>query len=122
MTIVSAEFCSRDAAELCNIYACTTQCPRYLLRVQVASYKKFISFQKAHNVAWDRVWECDQKAAYRYYEAHLKACNAVDFDGLLSIVDTTLATRPSVLAAQRRRYEHLLCDEFQVCHSLLCHP
>lgn len=82
--------------------------------MQVKDYKKFISYQKSHNVSWSQVWDCDQKRAFMYYRAHMTACNAVDFDDLLMIVDTTLSQQPAVLRQMQATYQHLLVDEFQV--------
>ncbi len=51
--------------------------------------------------------------AYEAYQAALKANQALDFDDLLLETVRGLEQKPEVLARYRRRYRHVLVDEFQ---------
>ncbi|MDD2396317.1 MAG: UvrD-helicase domain-containing protein, partial [Sphaerochaeta sp.] len=50
---------------------------------------------------------------YNEYEKHLKAYNAVDFDDLIMKPLDLFEKKPEVLQALRKRYTHILVDEFQ---------
>ena len=50
---------------------------------------------------------------YEAYEAALRAANAVDFDDLLMLTVRLLRTCPAVLEHYRRRFTHVLVDEYQ---------
>ena len=50
---------------------------------------------------------------YDKYEEELKRLNAVDFDDLLNICVTWMKSDPESLQMLRRRFRHLLVDEFQ---------
>ena len=50
---------------------------------------------------------------YQRYEAALRAANAVDFDDLLMLAVKLLTTCPSVREHYRRRFRHVLVDEYQ---------
>ena len=74
------------------------------------------------NRAWYKTHEADEfepdsllKAASCMYEARMRAFNAVDFDEMLTLAHDML-TRPGgeALTLARRRWRHLLVDEFQV--------
>ncbi len=52
-------------------------------------------------------------AAYRQYEELLRREGAWDFDDLVARAVRLLEERPEVLASYRRRYTHLLVDEYQ---------
>ena len=53
------------------------------------------------------------RKVYRAYQDRLRAANAVDFGDLLLLLVTLFKTKPDVLANYRRRFHHVLVDEFQ---------
>ncbi len=50
---------------------------------------------------------------YRAYQRLLRAANAVDFGDLLLLLVALFRKRPDVLDQYRRRFQHILVDEFQ---------
>jgi len=60
----------------------------------------------------------DLEALWRAYHGSLRAAGAFDFDDLLGVAVHLLRTRPDVLADVRRRYRHVLVDEFQDTNGL----
>jgi DNA helicase-2/ATP-dependent DNA helicase PcrA len=52
-------------------------------------------------------------AAYRRYEASLKAAGAVDFDDLLLLTEELFRRFPRVRKEEAARFDHLLVDEYQ---------
>jgi DNA helicase-2/ATP-dependent DNA helicase PcrA len=50
---------------------------------------------------------------YRAYQRLLRAANAVDFGDLLLLLVAVFRKRPDVLDQYRRRFQHILVDEFQ---------
>ncbi|WP_426747798.1 UvrD-helicase domain-containing protein [Myxococcus faecalis] len=50
---------------------------------------------------------------YHAYQERLRAANAVDFGDLLLLLVTLFRKRPEVLENYRRRFHHVLVDEFQ---------
>ncbi|QRN95127.1 UvrD-helicase domain-containing protein [Archangium violaceum] len=50
---------------------------------------------------------------YRAYQRLLRAANAVDFGDLLLLLVALFRKRPDVLEQYRRRFQHILVDEFQ---------
>ncbi|HUR19034.1 MAG TPA: DNA helicase PcrA [Acidimicrobiales bacterium] len=50
---------------------------------------------------------------YREYQRRLLAASAMDFDDLLMVTVNLLQAEPEVLAHYRRRFTHLLVDEYQ---------
>nr|WP_211194745.1 UvrD-helicase domain-containing protein [Pyxidicoccus fallax] len=53
------------------------------------------------------------RRVYAAYQERLRAANAVDFGDLLLLLVTLFRTRPDVLENYRRRFHHVLVDEFQ---------
>ncbi|WP_164007279.1 ATP-dependent helicase [Pyxidicoccus trucidator] len=53
------------------------------------------------------------RKVYAAYQARLRTANAVDFGDLLLLLVTLFRTKPDVLANYRRRFHHVLVDEFQ---------
>ena len=51
--------------------------------------------------------------AYRLYQDRLRAANAVDFDDLIMVTVHLLQAFPEVRETYRRRFRHLLVDEYQ---------
>ncbi len=51
--------------------------------------------------------------AYGHYQRRLKAANAMDFDDLIMITVHLLQAFPDVQEAYRRRFRHVLVDEYQ---------
>ena len=47
------------------------------------------------------------------YESALRACNAVDFDGLILLTLKLFAEHPDVLRACRETYQYVMVDEYQ---------
>ena len=58
-------------------------------------------------------WHEVARRVYERYQAALAANNAVDFDDLLMKTVELLRSTPTVLDKYRRRYAHILVDEFQ---------
>jgi DNA helicase II / ATP-dependent DNA helicase PcrA len=52
-------------------------------------------------------------AAYVRYQARLREANALDFDDILTLTVELLATFPEVRETYRRRFRHVLVDEYQ---------
>src|SRR5436190_12205312 len=52
-------------------------------------------------------------AAYTRYQQRLRGANALDFDDLLMTTVDLLATYPEVRETYRRRFRHVLVDEYQ---------
>jgi DNA helicase II / ATP-dependent DNA helicase PcrA len=52
-------------------------------------------------------------AAYVRYQARLREANALDFDDILTLTVDLLATFPEVRETYRRRFRHVLVDEYQ---------
>jgi DNA helicase-2/ATP-dependent DNA helicase PcrA len=52
-------------------------------------------------------------AAYTRYQQRLRDANALDFDDLLTTTVDLLATYPEVRETYRRRFRHVLVDEYQ---------
>ena len=50
---------------------------------------------------------------YRAYAERLSAANALDFDDIIMRTVTLLQTRPAVAEMYRRRFRHILVDEYQ---------
>ncbi|MDO4655618.1 UvrD-helicase domain-containing protein [Actinomyces sp.] len=50
---------------------------------------------------------------YRAYAARLAAANALDFDDLIMRTVSLLQTRPAVAEMYRRRFRHIMVDEYQ---------
>ncbi len=53
------------------------------------------------------------RKVYAAYQERLRAANAVDFGDLLLLLVTLFRKRPDVLENYRRRFHHVLVDEFQ---------
>ncbi|WP_163996038.1 ATP-dependent helicase [Pyxidicoccus caerfyrddinensis] len=53
------------------------------------------------------------RKVYAAYQERLRTANAVDFGDLLLLLVTLFRTRPDVLENYRRRFHHVLVDEFQ---------
>jgi DNA helicase-2/ATP-dependent DNA helicase PcrA len=51
--------------------------------------------------------------AYTSYQAHLRAANALDFDDLIMTTVNLLQAFPDVAEHYRRRFRHVLVDEYQ---------
>ncbi|MFT5483584.1 MAG: ATP-dependent DNA helicase Rep [Halieaceae bacterium] len=51
--------------------------------------------------------------AYKHYQRGLRACNAMDFDDLISLPCTLFAARPDILLRWQQRIRYLLVDEYQ---------
>jgi DNA helicase-2/ATP-dependent DNA helicase PcrA len=52
-------------------------------------------------------------AAYTRYQQRLRAANALDFDDILTFTVDLFATYPEVRETYRRRFRHVLVDEYQ---------
>ncbi|WP_141012618.1 DNA helicase PcrA [Nocardioides sambongensis] len=55
----------------------------------------------------------DYAAAYRLYQRRLREANALDFDDLIMETVRLLQTKPAIRETYRRRFRHLLVDEYQ---------
>jgi len=62
-------------------------------------------------------WHEIARRVYERYQAALLTNNAVDFDDLLMKTAELLRDNPAVLDKYRRRYAHILVDEFQDTNS-----
>src|SRR5690606_18755718 len=52
-------------------------------------------------------------SGYRRYQSCLKQAAAVDFDDLLLLTEDLFSQHADVLDAERRRFDHILIDEYQ---------
>ena len=52
-------------------------------------------------------------AAYRLYQRRLREANALDFDDLIMETVRLFQTRPAIRETYRRRFRHILVDEYQ---------
>ncbi len=52
-------------------------------------------------------------AAYRKYQANLRASGAVDFDDLLLLTHQLFLDSPKILARHQQRFDHVQIDEYQ---------
>ena len=52
-------------------------------------------------------------AAYTHYQRRLREANALDFDDILTLTVDLFATFPEVRETYRRRFRHVLVDEYQ---------
>ncbi|ACU53429.1 UvrD/REP helicase [Acidimicrobium ferrooxidans DSM 10331] len=59
------------------------------------------------------LYERQVAMVYRSYQAALAEANAADFDDLIGLVVEGLATRPELAEHWRRRFRHVLIDEYQ---------
>lgn len=50
---------------------------------------------------------------YEQYQGEKRAANKVDFDDMLSLVNSVFDTQPSILLAYQMRFKYLIIDEFQ---------
>jgi DNA helicase-2/ATP-dependent DNA helicase PcrA len=57
-------------------------------------------------------------AAYRRYQASLKAAASVDFDDLLFLTQELFQKHPQVLARHQSRFSHVQIDEYQDTNSM----
>ncbi|WP_256840944.1 DNA helicase PcrA [Ornithinimicrobium cryptoxanthini] len=58
-------------------------------------------------------YEAQVAAAYREYQRRLRQANALDFDDIISMTVNILQAFPAVREHYRRRFRHLLVDEYQ---------
>ncbi|MDO5619504.1 DNA helicase PcrA [Kocuria sp.] len=58
-------------------------------------------------------WESAVAAVYRGYTERLRAANALDFDDLIAQTVHMLRAFPGIAQYYRRRYRHVLIDEYQ---------
>ena len=58
-------------------------------------------------------WELTVAKVYKVYQQRLRAANAVDFDDLIGEVVGVFTRHPDVAEYYRRRFRHVLVDEYQ---------
>lgn len=58
-------------------------------------------------------WERSIAQIYTAYTERLRLANAVDFDDLIGLTVTMLRDNPPILEGYRRRFRHVLVDEYQ---------
>ncbi len=61
----------------------------------------------------DRWHDQFARSAYQELAVAMRACNAVDFDSLLSLTLELFQNRPEVAAPYQERYRYLMIDEYQ---------
>src|SRR5690625_1672002 len=67
----------------------------------------------AASVAESNPFEQNLAAAYRMYTERLRQANALDFDDLIMTTVNMLQAFPAVAEHYRRRFRHILVDEYQ---------
>src|SRR5699024_10588663 len=67
----------------------------------------------AASVAESNPFEQNLAAAYRMYTERLRQANALDFDDLIMSTVTMLQAFPAIAEHYRRRFRHVLVDEYQ---------
>ncbi len=72
------------------------------------------TFEPQFHDKYDKV----MPAVLSRYETSLRACNAVDFDDLLVLVLRLFQEHPKVAAKYRKKYKHLIVDEYQDTNPL----
>src|SRR3954462_5596528 len=86
--------------------------PRQIHAIISAAKNELIDFETyagaARTVHERRVGE-----VYREYQKRLLAASAMDFDDLLMVTVNLLQSQPDLLEHYRRRFTHLLVDEYQ---------
>jgi DNA helicase II / ATP-dependent DNA helicase PcrA len=68
--------------------------------------------QDAADAAGSKIEET-YAAAYALYQSRLRQANALDFDDLIMLTVHLFAEHPDVLETYRRRFRHVLVDEYQ---------
>src|SRR4249919_1084410 len=66
-----------------------------------------------HWVSTHKKFEEAYAAAYTHYQRRLREANALDFDDILTLTVDLFATFPEVRETYRRRFRHVLVDEYQ---------
>lgn len=87
-------------------------------QLTVEQARRHISRQKAagrlpHESPSDDEREALQRDVYESYQGALEAVNCVDFDDMILLAVRLLEEHPAVLSRRRRRWPHVLVDEFQ---------
>ncbi|WP_135848480.1 UvrD-helicase domain-containing protein [Serinibacter arcticus] len=67
----------------------------------------------ARTVSESNAYEANLAAAYRGYADRLRQANALDFDDLIATTVHLLQAFPAVAESYRRRFRHVLVDEYQ---------
>ncbi len=86
--------------------------PRQVHALISAAKNELIDFETYASTA-RTVMERRVADVYREYQARLLAANAMDFDDLLLVTVNLFQACPDVLEHYRRRFQHVLVDEYQ---------
>jgi DNA helicase-2/ATP-dependent DNA helicase PcrA len=85
--------------------------PLAALEKQVTSWKQALKYPR--DLGEEDVREPGYLAAYRSYEAALETAELWDYEDLIARPTLLLERQPGVRESQRRRFRHLLVDEYQ---------
>jgi len=91
----------------------TKKLPARGVQAAISGAKAELADPSAYAAAARTVFERRIAEVYQEYAGRLFASSAMDFDDLLLNVVKLFRTAPDVLDAQRRRFKHVLVDEFQ---------
>jgi DNA helicase-2/ATP-dependent DNA helicase PcrA len=88
--------------------------PPKTVRAWISTQKNdLVDFETARANAGDRFPVGEYAAAYAEYQRRLHVANALDFDDLLMVTVHLLQSFPAIREAYRRRFRHVLVDEYQ---------
>ena len=99
------------AATSCGRWPGTTNSPGPLSEKQVTSWKQALQYPK--DLREEEVREPGYLAAYRSYEAALETAGFWDYEDLIALPTLLMERQPVVRESLRRRFRHLLVDEYQ---------
>jgi len=89
-----------------------TYSPR-LIQASISAAKSRLLSEQHHAEGVDSYFEEIVQRVYQRYQALLTQSDAVDFDDILLKAVRLFESQPDVLARYRKRYQHILVDEFQ---------
>ena len=82
------------------------------LNVYEKRHSKLLGLMGKRRLQNHRLSDSDEQI-FQSYTAQLSQQNMVDYDGILSFTRALLEDNPEVLTTHRRRWDHILVDEFQ---------
>ncbi len=89
------------------------QFPPKSFSAQVSNLKNELIDEETFAARADNVFEKKLAEAYALYQARLREANALDFDDIIMTTVNLLQAFPDVAEHYRRRFRHVLVDEYQ---------
>ncbi|MEM9610359.1 MAG: UvrD-helicase domain-containing protein, partial [Actinomycetota bacterium] len=87
--------------------------PPRSIHAQISALKNDLVDPVTYADRASNIFERKISDAYAEYQRRLRAAGAMDFDDLLTVTVELLRTEPEVLDTYRRRFKHVLVDEYQ---------